>query len=37
MLADFAFEFNDVIIKGRLFGIFQEIILFNTAVDKTFY
>lgn len=34
---DFAFEYSDVIIKGRLFWIFQEKNLINTAVNKTFY
>lgn len=34
---DFAFKYSDVIIKGRLFWIFQEKKLINAAVNKTFY
>lgn len=37
MLDDFAFTYIDLIIKGMLIGIFQEIGLINTDVDKTFY
>lgn len=34
---DFVFKYSDVIIKGRLFWIFQEKNLINAAVNKTFY
>lgn len=36
MLDDFAFTYIDLIIKGMLIGIFQEIGLINTDVDTTF-